>query len=96
MQVVALPLGFKEVTACLQGDPSLITTFEVPPEYMQPEAIAKPAVAMMCASHVVQDKASGITYMGMVTTSVGQVALGCTHPMAQTPWLTIEDVTDLP
>ena len=38
---------------------------------MHLEAMGKPAVATMCASHVVQDEASGIIYMEMVTTSMG-------------------------
>ena len=71
MQVFTLPQGFEEVMACLQRDPSLATTFEVPLELMQLEAMVEPALAMVCASHIVQDKASGITYMETVTTSVG-------------------------
>ena len=50
---------------------------------MQPEVVIEPAIATMCASHVVQDEASGVTYMEMVTTSVGQVALNCAHPVVQ-------------
>ena len=57
--------------------------------------IVEPTVAIMCTSHIVQDKAMGITYMDMVTTSVGQVALGSSCLVAQTPRLTIEDVRDL-
>ena len=71
MQVGALHPGFKEVMACLCGDLLPATTFKVPLVPMQPEAIVEPVVAMMCASHVVQDEASGITYMEMVTTAVG-------------------------
>ena len=63
---------------------------------MQPGAIVKPMVAMVCASCIVQDKAMGITYIHMVTTSVGQVALKSSHLAAQTPGLITEDVADLP
>ena len=56
--VVALPLGFERVTACLQGDPLPVATFEVPLEFTQPEVAVEPAVATMCASHVIQDEAS--------------------------------------
>ena len=65
-------------------------------EPTQPEAMVKPMVALMCAGCIVQDEATGITYMDMVTTSVGQVSLGSSCLVAQTPGLTIEDVTDLP
>ena len=68
----------------------------MPLEFTQPEAVIEPTVAMMCASHVVQDKASGFTYMEMVTTSVGWVALKCTCPAVQNPQLTITDITNLP
>ena len=65
IQVVALPPGFKKVMACLQGGPSPLTASEVPLEHMQPEAMGKPAVAMMCASRIVQNEASGIINMEM-------------------------------
>ena len=63
---------------------------------MQPEAIVKPTVATVCTSSTVQDEATGITYMDTITNSVGLVALESSHPVAQTPGLIIEDVTDLP
>ena len=90
------PPSFEEVTANLWGDPSPATALEVPLESMQLEVVVKPAVATMCASCAVQDEASGGTYMEMVTTSVGQVALRCTCLVAQNPWLTIRDITNLP
>ena len=45
--------------ACLQRDPLPATTFEVPLEPMQLEAMVKPTVAMMCTSCIVQDEAMG-------------------------------------
>ena len=71
MPEFALPPGFKEVMACLQREPLPLTASEVPMEPMQPEVIVEPVVAMVCASHTVQDEAMGITYMDTVTTSVG-------------------------
>ena len=68
LHVVAPPLGFKKVTACLQEDPSPAIALQVPLEFMQPEAVIEPAIATMCASRVVQDEASGVTYMDTVTT----------------------------
>ena len=53
MQEVVLPLGFKEVMACLQRDPLPATAFKAPLEPMQPEVMVKPMVAMMCTSHIV-------------------------------------------
>ena len=94
--MVALALGFKEVTACLQEEPSPVMALEVPLEFMQPEAVIEPAIATVCASHVVQDEASGVNYMEMVTTSMGQVTLDCAHPVVQNPQLTIRDITNLP
>ena len=79
--VVAPPLGFKKVMACRQEDPLPVTPLEVRLEFTQPEAVVEPAVAMMCASCVVQDEASGVTYMEM---------------MDQNSQLTIRDITDLP
>ena len=51
-------LRLQEVMACLQRDPSPVTAPKVPLESMQSEVIVKSVVAMMCASHIVQDKAS--------------------------------------
>ena len=71
VQEVTLPLGFKEVMACLQRDLSPVTTFEVPLHPMQLEATVTPAVAVMYTSCIVQDDATEITYMDTVTTSMG-------------------------
>ena len=71
MQEVALPQGFKEVMACLQRDLLPVTAFEAPLESTQTEALVKPMLATVCASCIVQDKAAGITYMDMITTSMG-------------------------
>ena len=61
-----------------------------------PEVATKPTVATMYANHVMQDKASGVTFMETVTTSIGRVALRQTQLAIQNPQLTIEDITDLP
>ena len=72
-----------------------MTALEVPPESLQLEMTIEPAVATMCTSCIVQDEATGITYMDTITTSVGQVALGGPHLATQTPRPTIEDITNL-
>ena len=79
-----------------QRDPLPETALKAPPEPLWLEMQIKPAIAMMCTSHIVQDEATGITYMDTVTTSMGQVALGDPHLAIQTPGTTIEDITDLP
>ena len=90
------PLLLKKVMSCLQEDPLPVIALKVPLEFIQPEVVIEPAIATMCASCVVQDEASGVTYMEMVTTSVGQVTLNCANPVVQNPQLTIRDINDLP
>ena len=68
---VALSPGFKEVTACLQRGPLPETAIEAPLEPLQLEIPIELAIAMMCASGIVQDEAMGITYMDTITTPVG-------------------------
>ena len=96
MHMVSPPPGFEGMTAYLQGDPSPAIALMAPLGFTQPEVSTKPAVATMCASHIIQAEASGVTYMETVITSIGQVALGHTHLATQNPQLTIEDITDLP
>ena len=55
-----------------------------------------PTVAMVYATHIVQDKATGVTYMDMVTASVGRVALGNPCMAANLQGPTMGDITDLP
>ena len=73
-----------------------MTALKAPPEPLQLETPIEPAIARMCTSCIVQDEATGITYMDTVTTSVGWVALGGPHLAIQVPGPTIEDITDLP
>ena len=55
-----------------------------------------PTVAMMYTTHIVQDEATGVTYMETVTTSVGRVALGNPHMVANLQGPIMEDITNLP
>ena len=50
---------------------------------------------MMYATCIIQDKATSVTYMDMVTTSVGIVALGNPCMVANLQGPTVEDITDL-
>ena len=65
-------------------------------ESIQPEMMAEPVVAMMCTTRIVQDETMGVTYMDMVTTSMGTVALRSSHMVAHPHRPTIEDVTEPP
>ena len=56
----------------------------------------EPTVAMMYATYIVQDKATRVTYMDMVTASIGTMALGNPHMVATLLGPTVEDITDLP
>ena len=47
----------------------------------------------MSTSHIIRDKATGITYMDTVTTSIGRVALSGPDSEASSTGPTIEDVT---
>ena len=62
---------------------------------MQPEILAEPAIATMCTSCIIQDETMGVTYMDMVTTSMGRVALSSSQMTTCSPGPTIEDVTNL-
>ena len=87
--------GFTGVVACLQRDPLLMVTVEAPLEPMQPEILAKPAIATMCTSCIIQDETTGVTYMDMVTTSVGRVALRSSCLVSYSSRPTIEAITYL-
>ena len=54
-----------------------------------------PTVAMMYATCIVQDEATGVTYMDTVTTLVGRMALGNPCMAANLQGPTVEDITDL-
>ena len=86
--------GFLEVTSCLR-DPLLKEILNTTPIPVAVEMMTALGVATMSASRVVLDEATGVTYLDMVTTSVGRVTLS--GPGGKIPTLgpKIEDVTDL-
>ena len=69
---------------------------EAPPEIRQPDMSTEPMVTMMYATCIVQVEATGVTYMGMVTASVGTVAPGIPHMAATLPGPTVDYITNLP
>ena len=74
-QQVTPPPGFLGVMAYLRKDPLLEKTHEAPPDPLQIAAVTEPTVVTMSASCIVKDEATGVTYMDIVTISLGQVAL---------------------
>ena len=87
--------SFLGVTACLRRSQSPEEVYEVSPDPLAVGVMSAPGVATMCMSYIIRDKATGATYLDMVTTSVGRVALS--GPEQETPAQgpTTEDVTDL-
>ena len=68
---------------------------EAPPVHVAVGMMAAPGMVTMSASCVVQDEATGATYLDMVTNSVGRVALSVPEGRIAMPGPEIEDVTDL-
>ena len=92
---VAPPPGFREVVACLMRDPPSLAPIEALPETRLPNVIVGPAVATLSATWIVQDEATGVTYVDTVTASVERVALGNPHMAANLQGPMLEDITDL-
>ena len=93
--VVALHPCFREVVACLIRDPPSLTPIEALPETRPPDVTVGPAVATLSATGIVQDKATGVTYVDTVTTLVGSVALGNPLMVANLQGSVLEDITDV-
>ena len=95
IQWATLTHGFLGVTVCLRRDQSPEGVHKVSLNPLAAGVMSAPEVATMSTSHIVKDKVTGITYMDMVTTSVGRVALS--GPEQETPAQgpKIEDITDL-
>ena len=84
------------LVACLWRDLSPTTATEAPREPRHLEIMVEPAIAIMCASCIIQAETMGVMYMDMVTNSVGRVALSSSHVATCPPGPTIEDITNLP
>ena len=63
--------GFKEVVACLMRDSPSLAPIEAPPETRPPDVMMGPRVTTMYATQIVQDKATRVTYIDIVTASGG-------------------------
>ena len=92
-QVMPSP-AFWGVMTCLLGDPlSVDAPEELGP--LQLAAVMEPTVVTMSATCIVKDKATGVTYMDTMTTSMGQVALSGPNQGTLAKGPIIEDITDL-
>ena len=87
--------SFLGVMACLRRDPPLEETHKVSPNLLVIGVMSAPGVTTMSTSHIMKDKVTGITYMDMVTTLVGRVALSGPGQETSAQGPKIEDVTDL-
>ena len=87
--------SFLGVMACLRRDQSPERMHKAFPNPLVVGVMSVPGVVTMSTSHIVKDEVTGVTYMDMVTTSVGRVALS--GPVQETPSQgpKIEDITDL-
>ena len=92
---VTPPPGFQGVTACLRRSPSPKKAHDIPPDPLQITAVLEPTMAMMSASCIIMDEATGVTYMDTITTSVGRVALSGPEQGTPSRGPIIEDITDL-
>ena len=88
------PCGFAGVTACLwTPEPSGMAS-EAPHDTLSLGVVATPKNLHHNISHIIRDEAMGVTYMDMVTTSIGRVALSGPDQEASSQGPTIEDVTN--
>ena len=94
MPKVMPPPGFKGVVACLLRESSLLALIEATPKVRQPAMLVEPTVMTMYATCIVQDEATGVTYMDMVTGLVGRVALRNPCMVATLPGATVEELAE--
>ena len=81
--------------ACLQRDPLPKEAHKAPPDPLQIAAVIEPTVVTMSTSRIVKDRATGVTYKDIMTTSVVQVALSGPNQGTPAKGPIIEDITDL-
>ena len=90
-------LAASHATSRLPGsnDRLPVDAHEAPPDPLQVAAVVEPTVATMSTSCIVKDEATGMTYMDITTTSVGQVTLSGPNQGTPAKGPIIEDITDL-
>ena len=67
---------------------------EPPVGLMPMELVAAPGITSMSSSHIIKDELMGVTYMDMVTTSIGRVTINSLGLEAFPTSPTIEDIMD--
>ena len=87
------PCGFAGVTACLQMPKPFELASEMPHGTMSIGVVATARISTMSTSCIIRDEATSVTYMDMVTTFVGSVALSSPDSEASSQGPTIADVT---
>ena len=86
--------SFVDIITCLRSQSSE-EDLETPPIPVVMGMVAAPGVVTMNTSQVVQDEATGATYLDTVTTSIGRVALNVPEEEVIVLAPKIEDVMDL-
>ena len=86
------PQGFTGVTACLHVPELVEVDFELPVGLMPMELVAAPGIASMSSNCIIKDELMGVTYMDMVTTSIGRVTISGLGLKAFPTGPTIEDI----
>ena len=81
--------------ACLRRSQLLEKVHEASLDPLAVGVMTAPGVATMCTSHIIRDELTGATYLDMVTTLVGRVALSGPEQVIPAQGPTIEEVMDL-
>ena len=71
--------GFREIAQSFTGGQPPWVTSKVPQDLMLPSLLVRPTMTTLTSTRINQDEATGITYVDMVTASVGLVALETSH-----------------
>ena len=75
--------------------PATRRAYELSPDPLAVGVMLAPGVATMSASGIVKDEVTGVTYMDMVTNSVGRVALSGPEQETSAQGPKIQDIMDL-
>ena len=88
------PCSFTGVTACPQIPQPSEMASEAPHDTLSMGVVVTPRNSTISTSCIIRDEVTGVTYMDMVTISIGRVAISGPDPEASSQGPTIEDVTD--
>ena len=90
------PCGFAGVTACLHTLELVELDQEVPGGTLSMGLVMAPGISSISSSCMVKDKATGLTHVDTITTSIGRIVISgdttLLNPNAPGP--TIEDIMD--